>query len=48
MATFLEINGLVLEVPETEVVLTMEQLAEDAIDEIQLALWLEKYSSQVF
>ena len=39
MATFLEINGFTLEVPETEVVLTMEQLAQSTYSEQQRSGW---------
>ncbi|MGF1490675.1 MAG: type II toxin-antitoxin system death-on-curing family toxin [Prochloraceae cyanobacterium] len=47
LATFLEINNFILEVPETEVVLTMEKLPASTLNEDELATWLEKNSSQI-
>jgi len=47
LATFLEINNFILEVPETEVFLTMEKLAASNLSENELATWLEKNSSQI-
>lgn len=46
MATFLEVNGYSLEVPEMEVVAIMERLATDAETQDSLAKWLEENSGQ--
>ncbi|OKH33913.1 death-on-curing protein [[Phormidium ambiguum] IAM M-71] len=44
MATFLLINGYLLEVPEKEVVQIMERLATDEENQESLAQWLRKNS----
>lgn len=44
MSIFLFVNNYLLEVPETEVVQMMEQLATDQISQEFLATWLEKNS----
>ncbi len=44
MFVFLQINRLLLDAPEPEVVITMEQLAQGKINQEQLAVWLEKFS----
>ena len=44
MFVFLQINGLYLNVPEPEVVVTMQQLAEGKTTQEGLAAWLKKYS----
>jgi death on curing protein len=46
MATFLEVNGYSLEVPEMEVVGIMERLASDGETQDTLAKWLEENSVQ--
>lgn len=43
MFVFLRINGLYLDAPESEVVIIMQQLAENKISQEDLAQWLEKY-----
>ena len=45
MFAFLRINGLYLEVPEPEVVITMQQLAQGKISEEELAVWLKKFTT---
>lgn len=47
MFTFLRINGLYLDAPEPEVVITMQQLAQGEIGEAELTEWLDKFSSEV-
>ncbi|WRH67437.1 MAG: type II toxin-antitoxin system death-on-curing family toxin [Planktothrix sp. GU0601_MAG3] len=44
MATFLLVNGYLLEIPEMEVVQMMEQLATDQETQESLAQWLRKNS----
>lgn len=44
MATFLEINGYSLNVPEMEVVIMMEWLASDKESQESIAEWLQKNS----
>jgi death-on-curing protein len=44
MATFLLVNGYLLEVPEKEVVQMMERLATDEENQESLAQWLRKNS----
>lgn len=44
---FLQINGLYLNVPEPEVVITMQQLAQGSVSEKELALWLSKFSEEI-
>jgi death-on-curing protein len=44
MATFLELNGYSLDVPETEVVVIMEQLASGIQTQESIAEWLENNS----
>ncbi len=44
MFAFLKINGLYLDVPEPEVVITMQQLAQGEISEEELAIWLNKFT----
>ena len=44
MATFLLVNGYLLEVPEMEVVQMMERLATDEENQESLAQWLRKNS----
>jgi death on curing protein len=46
MATFLEVNGYSLEVPEMEVVAIMERLASDGETQDSVAKWLEENSVQ--
>lgn len=46
MFTFLKINGLYLDVPEPEVVITIQQLAQEEIGETELTDWLNKFSSK--
>ena len=46
MFAFLRINGLYLDVPEPEVVITMQQLAKGEIDEAELTEWLDKFTSE--
>jgi death on curing protein len=46
MATFLEVNGYSLEVPQMEVVAIMEGLASDRETQDTLAKWLEENSVQ--
>ena len=43
MFVFLQINGLHLDAPEPEVVITMQELARGEITQEELAAWLEKY-----
>ena len=40
---FLRVNGIYLDVPEPEVVLTMQNLAAGEMSEEELAKWLQKY-----
>ncbi len=47
MFAFLQINGLYLDAPETEVVVAMQQLAQGQISEKELALWLAKFSQNI-
>ena len=47
MFVFLQINGLHLDVPEPEVVVTMQRLAEGKTTQEELAAWLEKYSQNL-
>lgn len=44
---FLQINGLYLNVPEPELVITMQQLAQGSVSEEELALWLSKFSEEI-
>ena len=44
MFAFLQINGLYLDTPEPEVVITMQQLASGKISEEELAVWLKKFT----
>jgi death-on-curing protein len=44
MATFIEVNGYSLDVPEMDVVVMMERLATDQENQDSLALWLEANS----
>lgn len=44
MATFLEVNGYSLDVPEPEVVTMMERLATDRETQESIAQWLERNS----
>ena len=44
MFVFLKINGLYLDAPEPEVVITMQQLAQGEISEEELAIWLNKFT----
>jgi death-on-curing protein len=44
MATFLEVNGYSLDVPEMDVVVMMERLATDEENQDSLAKWLEEKS----
>lgn len=44
MATFLLVNGYLLDVPEKEVVQMMERLATDQETQESLAQWLRKNS----
>lgn len=44
MATFIELNGYSLDVPETEVVVTMERLAADEETQESIAVWLQENS----
>jgi death-on-curing protein len=44
MYVFLGLNGYFLDVCETEVVLTMEQLANSFLTQNELAIWLKKSS----
>ena len=46
MATFLELNGYSLNIPETEVVLMMERLATDKETQESIAEWLQENSVQ--
>ncbi|GAB4200351.1 MAG: type II toxin-antitoxin system death-on-curing family toxin [Coleofasciculaceae cyanobacterium] len=46
MATFLEVNGYSLDVPEMQVVVMMERLATDEENQDSLAKWLEENSVQ--
>jgi death-on-curing protein len=46
MATFLEVNGYSLDVPEMDVVVMMERLATDEESQDSLAKWLEENSVQ--
>ena len=46
MFAFLRINGLYLDVPEPEVVITMQQLAQGEIGEAELTKWLDKFTSK--
>lgn len=46
MATFLELNGYSLNVPEMEVVVMMERLATDQENQDSFAKWLEENSVQ--
>lgn len=46
MATFLEVNGYSLDVPEMDVVVMMERLATDEENQDSLAKWLEENSVQ--
>lgn len=46
MATFLELNGYSLDVPEMDVVAMMEGLATDRENQDSLAKWLEENSVQ--
>ena len=46
MFAFLKINGLYLDAPEPEVVITMQQLAQGEISEEELAVWLKKFTPQ--
>ena len=46
MATFLELNGYSLDVPEMDVVAVMEGLATDQENQDSLAKWLEENSVQ--
>ncbi|MFH7243419.1 MAG: hypothetical protein ACHWZW_11270 [Spirulina sp.] len=43
---FLKVNGWDLNAPEPEVVLMMQALAAGDLLEVQLAQWLEQYSSR--
>ena len=43
MFVFLQINGLHLDAPEPEVVITMQELPRGEITQEELAAWLEKY-----
>ncbi len=45
MFVFLKINGLYLDAPEPEVVITMQQLAQGEISEEELAIWLNKFTN---
>jgi death-on-curing protein len=47
MATFLELNGYSLDIPETEVVLMMERLATDKETQESIAEWLQENSVQL-
>ena len=47
MFTFLKINGLYLDAPEPEVVITMQQLAQGEMGETELTEWLDKFSSEI-
>lgn len=47
MFAFLRINGLYLDVPEPEVVITMQQLAKGKIGEAELTEWLGKFTREV-
>ena len=47
MFAFLQINGLYLNVPEPEVVITMQQLARGKISENELAVWLQRFSQDI-
>lgn len=44
MFAFLKINGLYLDTPEPEVVITMQELAQGTISEEELAVWLQKFT----
>lgn len=44
MAVFLDLNGWVLDAPESEVVVTLVNLASGAINEEELADWLRRYA----
>jgi death on curing protein len=44
MFVFLGLNGYFLDAKETEVVLTMEQLASSILTQDELAIWLKKHS----
>ena len=44
MFAFLKINGLYLDAPEPEVVITMQQLAQGEISEEELDDWLNKFT----
>lgn len=46
MYVFLKVNGWDLNAPEPEVVLMMQALAAGDLLEVQLAQWLEQYSSR--
>ncbi|WP_138506734.1 type II toxin-antitoxin system death-on-curing family toxin [Nostoc sp. PA-18-2419] len=46
MATFLELNGYSLNIPETEVVLMMERLATGKETQESIAEWLQENSVQ--
>ncbi len=47
MFAFLQINRLHLDAPESEVVITMQQLAQGIISEEELAVWLKKFSQDI-
>lgn len=47
MFAFLGVNGLYVDVPEVEVVITMQQLAKGEIDEAELTKWLDKFISKI-
>lgn len=47
MATFLLLNGFLLEAPEMEVVLMMERLAQDEESQVSIAQWLRIQSVNV-
>jgi death-on-curing protein len=44
MAVFLKVNGIDLQVSETEVVTTMRALADGSMSELELVAWLSKGS----
>ena len=46
MYTFLGLNGLELDVPEPDAVLTIRSLAANALDEEALSAWIREHSSQ--
>ncbi|NJL28570.1 MAG: type II toxin-antitoxin system death-on-curing family toxin [Thermoanaerobaculia bacterium] len=46
MAVFLELNGLVLEAPEPETVITILALAAGEVTEVELADWIRRWTAR--